>query len=98
MVQTKRKRRGRRDKTTIVGDILEAVARADEMDEDRLTVLADEANLPYDRFVTLIVRLQQRGLIDAHDPRKLTADGRVLLARYRDLDAVLVKFRIHELA
>lgn len=62
--------------------MLAALSRAGGSGETRLTKVAMECNLPYDRFREYLADLQQKGLVEASNPLRLTATGRQLLASY----------------
>lgn len=76
-----------------MGDLLEAIAHAHSARETRLSVIAQNANLPYDRFIRYVVKLQQRGALHPGDPTRLTADGEHILERFVAWRAALETIR-----
>lgn len=73
----------RRERSAIVGEMLEALSQAGASGETRLTVVAAKCNLPYDRFQEYLKDLQARGLVELRDPLRLTPQGRELLHVFR---------------
>ena len=74
----------RRERATIVGELLEAIAGNDTATEpSAATRLATRVNLPYDRFAAYVDELVQGGLLEPGTPPRLTPAGRDVLARYR---------------
>lgn len=73
----------RRERATIMGEILGALSRASSDGDTRLTRIASACNLPYDRFQEYLQDLQQRGLVDPKNPLQLTPEGRRVLGTYR---------------
>lgn len=73
----------RRERSAIVGEVLEALSQAGGAGDLRLTQVAMRCNLPYDRFQEYVRDMQARGLVDPHDPFRLTTEGRELLAVFR---------------
>lgn len=63
--------------------MLDALSRAGGRGETRLTHVAIECNLPYDRFKEYLAELQETGLVDREQPLRLTSAGRALLASYK---------------
>jgi predicted transcriptional regulator len=73
----------RRERATLIGEILEVVASAKAEGEDRLTRLAIRVNMPYDRFVEYLVDLEQKGLLERDPKVRLTHKGSEMLRRFR---------------
>lgn len=73
----------RRERSAILGEMLDALSQAGSRGDLRLTQVAMRCNLPYDRFQDYLHDLQARGLVDATDPFRLTPEGRELLAVFR---------------
>ncbi len=75
----------RRERATIVGELLEALSREGARGSSaRLTHVATHCNIPYDRFRQYLEDLKARGLIEATDPFRLTPGGRRFLGTYRE--------------
>ena len=74
----------RRERSTIVGELLRHLADLELKDAATTTRLASLANVPYDRFLAYLQDLRERGLVEPTDPLRLTPLGRQFLARYLD--------------
>lgn len=73
----------RRERSSIVGGILDALSRSASEGNPKLTHVALRCNLPYDRFRDYVADMQRRGLLDPENPFRLTPAGRELLQSYR---------------
>lgn len=76
----------RRERLTILLETLERIDENAERGESR-TQLAARCNLPYDRFLKVVVDLTEQGLL-IEGPR-LTAHGRHVLEQWRQLRRLL---------
>ncbi|HVM44909.1 MAG TPA: winged helix-turn-helix domain-containing protein [Candidatus Thermoplasmatota archaeon] len=74
---------GRRDRSAILGEVMQALSEAGGAGDTRLTAVATRTNLPYDRLQEYVRDLQARGLVDPQNPFRLTPEGRELLAAFR---------------
>ena len=79
----------RREKATLLGEILGAVAQAEEDGERRLTRLAVRVNMPYDRFMEFIAELRVKGLVEEDREPRLTPRGFEVLRKFRGWKEVL---------
>jgi predicted transcriptional regulator len=83
----------RRERWTILGDILAAVDEAEASGREAvLTRVAMVANLPHDRLVPYLQHLASTGLVADSARPKLTPSGRDFLRRYREWLEVLARF------
>lgn len=84
----------RRERSTIVGDILAAVAAhsSESHEGARITSITTAANLPHDRLVVYLRELEARGLIADPGRPRLTEEGRDLLREYRSWIGALMRF------
>lgn len=74
----------RRERSTVVGDLLRAIESQDEEAAPRrATRLASDANLAYDRMRKYLVELHDLGLVNETATPHLTEKGRELVRRYR---------------
>ena len=72
----------RRERATIVGELLRHLEHLEGQGGVTMTRLAARTNLPYDRFQTYLRELQEAGLITGQEPLGLTPTGRDFLQRY----------------
>ncbi len=79
----------RRERATILGELLERMAEVEAQGPASTTRLAARANVPYDRFVQYVKDLRDGGLVTMDDPPQLTAAGREFLDRYRQWQEAL---------
>lgn len=80
----------RRERYTILADILTAIEHASRGSPARVTTLVQRANLPHDRLVDYLRELQAAGLV-APDA-ELTQRGREFVRKYREWREVLERF------
>lgn len=79
----------RRERTTIVGDLLELIAKYETRPEElQPTRLAMRLRMSYDRCQTYLDEAQERALVTGQ-PFKLTPQGRDLLVRFAGLRQAL---------
>jgi predicted transcriptional regulator len=85
---------GRRERWTILGEVLDALQheRAGMGDGARLTIVAQRANLPYDRLITYLEELAERGLVTPDRPPRITPQGVEFLSHYTQWRAILGRF------
>jgi len=86
----------RRERWTILGDILTAVAAASHGEGARITSITVRANIPHDRLVSYLHELQEHGLVDDGSRPRLTSRGHEFLREYREWLGVLTRFGLGE--
>lgn len=84
----------RRERWSIVGDILGAVAAIADEDGARITAVTTRANLPHDRLVAYLRELERGGLVSSANRPMLTPRGREFLEEYREWRGVLSRFNL----
>jgi len=88
----------RRERWSILGAILLALEEELQRGEEaRLSNVATRANLPYDRLVAYLTKLQAGGLLTEDKPPRITEKGREFLRHYRQWVSVLDRFGVDQL-
>lgn len=82
----------RRERYTILADILAAIEHASRSAPPRVTMLVQRANLPHDRLKDYLHELEAAGLVQAAPAPALTPEGREFMRKYREWQEVLERF------
>lgn len=82
----------RRERYTILADILSAIDHASRETHANVTRLVHHANLPHDRLKEYLRELQAAGLVTRLPAAELTPQGREFVRAYRAWVETLARF------